>query len=839
MTSGTRSRLIRTDELKKEIAEALPISAVAERLCDVELQRSGAQLKGLCPIHGEGTASFHVHDGKAAFYCFGCKAGGDAIELVREVHHVGFAEALYLLAKEAGVEIERYERPLTDEEKETEALRAWCEVWLRGTLDHHDDRLSIDIQDEWGIGTIEAYAPDRAHSWFNGDRQYLIRPERGGGRTVVFPYRAASGRLVGWKVRHSDKKMFLTPHDFPLWEPVVWGLDRALPHVENGELIVVEGEYDALALVAVGVQNVVAIGGSMWTDQQMQILVDHKIKRVLFWMDGDEGGRTACESIARRFWDHPSIQVRLQQAPAGADPEDMVGALGAMVPEGRVALEWLLRQEWESEPRLTLGAKLAFVTWIRTEYGERLSGLEESLVLRAASEWLGVPEADVLDFARAEQTVLQVPDSEKVVLGRCVRDAAYYRALRRDRVTMDDFHVIKHRRLWQVLEGVMAEGLDWDLLLIQRRAGDQGVGAEYVAALAEMNDSNLGWHEDQMIDFAIRRGARQDADRFRELIADVRTPANQVIGQLTHAIATKALQRGSNAFRSIVDQVDEAMDTLHARMKNPDDCIGLSFGSQFPMLTRNLQGAQPRRLIVVAATSGRGKSTLTLQWCANWAVGMSVPVDFISLEMDTDEILYKICSHMTGIDSMKISAGRLDAGEARRVEAAMARVRKSPLRIYAPDDLTTNEFLLYARESRMERRTEAFVVDYAQMIGRDAEDRELRRDEQLGRFAYTSKLKIARGLDTCVILCAQLKRDAAAKEEPTPEDMGDSYDISRASDVVVLISQAEDSSLHDIWIGKNRQGPPQVRIPVRYDKPNQTLAEPQGAPMPDYRLLSA
>ena len=238
----------------------------------------------------------------------------------------------------------------------------------------------------------------------------------------------------------------------------------------------------------------------------------------------------------------------------------------------------------------------------------------------------------------------------------------------------------------------------------------------------------------------------------------------------------------------------------------------------------------------MAATSGKGKSTLTWQWCVCWAM-QAIPVDFVSLEMDETELLFKGASHLTGIDSMKISAGRLDDSEARRVERAMMRLRSSPLRIWAPDDLTTNEFLLYARESVMERRTEAFVVDYAQMVGPDAEDRQLRRDQQLGRFAYGCKQKVARALDTSVIIAAQLRRDAAAKEEPTPEDMGDSYDIARASDVVVLISQAEDSSMTDVWVGKNRQGAGGgIRIPCHYGKPVQTFREPQGLKEPEYAL---
>jgi replicative DNA helicase len=824
------SRLVNTDKLKAELAEAMPISEVAERLCDVELVPSGHQQKGLCPIHGEDTPSFHVNDGKGMFHCFGCKAGGDAITLVREVHHVGYHDALGLLAQEAGVDITQYERPATPEEKEQDALRAWVESWLHG-LSPAQERTSEATARVFGA-KVPMTPTGPVPSPLRG-KDYLFRGE------VAFPYRLPSGKLVGWKVRTPDKKMFLTSADFPLWQPTVWGLDIARAHVEDGVLVVVEGEYDAMVMYDHGICNVAAIGGSRWTDEQMQVLEDARIREVVFLLDGDEGGRTAAEAICKRFWRH-NIRVRVAQAWGGADPEDMLRAMGAdvvreVIDGARGALEWLLYQEWASKPRQTLTAKLDFVKWVQTEYGDQLVGVQETLVLREVATWLELPDADVLDFARTTKTLLQAPDSEKVVLGRCLRDSGYYMATRK-RIVASDFYVLKHQRIWTVLEGMIADGLEFDPVTVRRLVGAQGVEEAYVDTLLQTGDLNIGWHEDQVIDYSVRRQARSSADHFREVIADLNVPANQLIGTLTHDVTSKALGRGSGAFRGITEQVDEAMDKLHDRMKNPDSVVGIDLGSQFPQVARSIQGLQPRRLVLVAATSGRGKSTLTLQWATAMSVHQAVPVDFISLEMDSDEILFKQASHLTGIDSLKISGGNLVPEEAKKVEQAMMRIRRSPLRIYAPDGITPNEFLLYAREAVMDRRTEVFVLDYAQMVGPDPETRRLSKYEQLGHFAYLAKQKICRGLDTTVIACAQLKREAASKDEPTPEDMGDSYELVRAADVIVLINEPDENS-SEIWIGKNRQGPGSVPIPSFYDKPTNTFRESKGPRDPDYRVM--
>lgn len=823
----TAHRLVNTDKLKQEISDRISLSEVAEQLCDVELHSAGQQKKGLCPVHGEDTPSFYVNDGKGLWHCHGCKAGGDSIQLVREVHNVGFREALVMLAGAAGVEIEKYERPLTDDEKEQERLRQWCENWLNG-LDWDGSRVSLDVAIQYGARI--PMTPKGPRPAALKEKDYLFRGE------VVFPYRTSHGRLVGWKVREPDKKMFGTPNDFPLAEPVIFGLDVARPHIEQGKLYMVEGEYDCMVLYDHGIHNVAAIGGSRFTDEQMELLIEHKIREVVFLFDGDEGGRTGAEGVAKRYWQHPDIDVKIALAPAGADPEDYIRAMGSienLEQQARGALEWLLHQEFSSKPRRSLTDRMDFVRWVRKEYGAQLTGMAETLVLKEIAVWLGVPEADILDFAQADKTMLQAPDSEKVVIGRCMRDQRYYLATRK-RMIREDFWVTKHKRIWTVLETLLADGLDFDPATIRKRAEGQGVEPGYVDILLETGDMNIGFHEDTIIDYSVRRSARADADYFREVISDLNVPANQLIGTLTHQITSKALGRATGAFRGIQEQVDEAMDKLHARMKDPDSISGLDVGSQFPTLMANLDGFQARRLVLVAATSGRGKSTLTLQWVTSLAL-QQVPCDFISLEMDTDEILYKQVSHMTGIDSLRVSKGALEPDELKRVEQAMARLRMSPLRIYAPDGITPNEFLLYAREAVMERRTEVFVVDYAQMVGPDSDTARLSRYEQLGRFAYTAKQKVCRGLDTTVIACAQLKREAATKEEPTPEDMGDSYELVRASDVIIILNENE-SQQSETWIGKNRQGPGQVLIPSHYDKPMNTFNEQHGPKEPDYRL---
>ena len=72
----------------------------------VQLKKSGASYKGLCPFHGEKTPSFYVTPNRESWKCFGCGLGGDVFSFVMQRDSVSFPEALKTLAAKAGVEID-------------------------------------------------------------------------------------------------------------------------------------------------------------------------------------------------------------------------------------------------------------------------------------------------------------------------------------------------------------------------------------------------------------------------------------------------------------------------------------------------------------------------------------------------------------------------------------------------------------------------------------------------------------------------------------------------------------------------------------------------------------
>src|SRR3954463_1661894 len=74
----------------------------------VALKRRGKDFVGLCPFHQEKSPSFKVDPGKQYFYCFGCKASGNAIDFVMKRDRVEFVDAMRTLGQLAGIEMPKF-----------------------------------------------------------------------------------------------------------------------------------------------------------------------------------------------------------------------------------------------------------------------------------------------------------------------------------------------------------------------------------------------------------------------------------------------------------------------------------------------------------------------------------------------------------------------------------------------------------------------------------------------------------------------------------------------------------------------------------------------------------
>ncbi|ADV66614.1 DNA primase [Deinococcus maricopensis] len=312
----------------------------------VQLTPAGrGRLKGLCPFHKEKSPSFQVDVEQGYFYCFGCKAGGDAFSFVQRAENLSFGDALRKLAERVGVAVEtRYgekqSRDLYDVnafalEYFREHLGGEGLAYLRrrGLTDETIERFELGFAPEGWDGLLK-----RARTRGVPERQLLeagLLIENETGRVydrfrnrVMFPIRDHLGRLVGFggRVLGDEKPKYLNTPETDVFKKgeLLYGLDKARGQVrDGGELVVVEGYMDVIAMQQAGFTTAVATLGTALTAEHATLLERQGVRRLALLFDRDEAGQKATlagldQVVGAR------LNVRALSVPNGKDPADAI-----------------------------------------------------------------------------------------------------------------------------------------------------------------------------------------------------------------------------------------------------------------------------------------------------------------------------------------------------------------------------------------------------------------------------------------------------------------------------------------------------------------------------------
>jgi DNA primase len=351
---------IRQDDIESVRERTDIVKVVSQYLT---LKKSGHDsFSGLCPFHTEKTPSFSVSPSKGVYYCFGCGAGGDAIRFLREVEHLDFTEAVERLAKEAGVTL-RYEGDSAAERRATSRRQSLnraneqaFELYERTLLEGREGQEARDYLTERGIDreTIEAfgigYAPRYADFLLRrlarGSSPELlveaglaIKDDKGQVRDrfrgrVTFPVHDLSGRAVGIGARvlpgdRDDGPKYLNSPETPIYRKaeVLYNLNRAKQAVaKTGEIVIVEGYTDVIALVRAGIETAVATCGTALGEGHFK-LASRFAQRMILAFDSDEAGARAAER-AYKYLEQFPLQPVVLILPEGLDPADFVARHG-------------------------------------------------------------------------------------------------------------------------------------------------------------------------------------------------------------------------------------------------------------------------------------------------------------------------------------------------------------------------------------------------------------------------------------------------------------------------------------------------------------------------------
>ena len=319
----------------------------------VTLRRSGANMFGLCPFHGEKTASFSVAPDKGIYYCFGCHKGGGAINFMMEVEGLTYPDAVRALAKRAGMEVpedEQYQSRYRQQERlwalNKEAARffhsqLYAPVGEKGLQYVQKRGLSKGILTQFGVG----YAPDSWNALVDAMRKKgytdqelrdadLVGEKNGRiydrfRNRVMFPIIDVRGNVIGFGGRVLDDG---TPKYLNTSETIIFnkrknlfGLNLAKKS-KQGYIILVEGNIDVITLHQYGFDCAVASLGTSLTEEHAALLSRYTEEVVLTY-DGDEAGQRAAKR-AIPMLEKVGIRVKVLKMRDAKDPDEFLHKFG-------------------------------------------------------------------------------------------------------------------------------------------------------------------------------------------------------------------------------------------------------------------------------------------------------------------------------------------------------------------------------------------------------------------------------------------------------------------------------------------------------------------------------
>ncbi len=352
----------------------------------VALKQRGKDYVGLCPFHTEKSPSFHVSPAKHFFHCYGCKAGGNAIDFVIKRDRVEFLEALQQLAERAGLDMSQFRRGKGDgssagQRQQLLDLQSAAAAFFVRQLEGEGAGgtaaraylakrgFTPEILKQFGVG----YAPagwdnllrSREMAKFGVGVAGLMalgglaktRTGSGGGGgqgagggeghydtfrdRVMFPIRDETGRTIAFGGRvmpgSEDPAKYLNSPETPLFSKgrSIFGLDLGKRRiVESRTVAVVEGYTDVVMAHQFDASNVVSILGTALTENHLNLL-RRFADRVVLLFDADAAGDSAVGRTIELFLSQP-VELAIGQIPDGLDPDEF------LLRDGKVGLDSLL-----------------------------------------------------------------------------------------------------------------------------------------------------------------------------------------------------------------------------------------------------------------------------------------------------------------------------------------------------------------------------------------------------------------------------------------------------------------------------------------------------------------
>lgn len=385
-------------------------------------------------------------------------------------------------------------------------------------------------------------------------------------------------------------------------------------------------------------------------------------------------------------------------------------------------------------------------------------------------------------------------------------------------VTADDFYQHQYGVMFESMVELFNEGKPVDLVTLQNRLREKDVPPE-VSSLDFVRDiittvptsANVKSYANIVREKAVLRKLIKVNEEIANTCYVGKDNLEDILAHTEKSIFDLLQSRTSGEFVPIRRVALNVLENIERASKNKDTVTGIPSG--FIDLDYKTSGFQPSDFVLIAARPSMGKTAFVLNVVDHVAVKKGLPCMVFSLEMSKEQLVNRMLSMESNVDSQKLRTGTLTDSDWDAVVEGIGIIGNSKLVIDDTPGISITELRSKCRKMKLEQGLSLVIIDYLQLMSGSGKSGE-NRQQEISEISRSLKA-LAREMQAPVIALSQLSRACETRQDHRPmlSDLRESGAIEQDADVVMFLyrddyynKDTEDKDIAEVIIAKQRNG---------------------------------
>ena len=382
-----------------------------------------------------------------------------------------------------------------------------------------------------------------------------------------------------------------------------------------------------------------------------------------------------------------------------------------------------------------------------------------------------------------------------------------------------DFYQHQYGVMFDAMVELFNEGKPVDLVTLQDRLKEKDVPPE-VSSLDFVRDivtmvptsANVRSYAQIVHEKAVLRKLIRTTEEIANTCYAGKDPLEDILADTEKQIFNLLQSRSTQDFVPIKQVAINVLEKIEEAYKTQGTVTGVPTG--FIDLDYKLSGFQPSDLVLIAARPSMGKTAFVLNVVDHVAVRKKLPCMVFSLEMSKEQLVNRMLSMESNVDSQKLRTGSLTDADWDAVIEGVGTIGNSKLLIDDTPGISIMELRSKCRKVKLEFGLSLVIIDYLQLMSGSGKSGD-NRQQEISEISRSLKA-LARELNAPVIALSQLSRACETRQDHRPmlSDLRESGAIEQDADVVMFLyrddyynKDTDTPNIAEVIIAKQRNGP--------------------------------